>query len=80
VGQVVAQAVSRIHSLDNAKLIRELHRDTFDSVQGPVKFNATGQNVAAQAYLFQWQNGILLPVFPAAAAAATPEFPKPPWS
>lgn len=80
VGQVVAQAVIKIHSLDNAKLIAELHSgDTFKSVQGPVRFDPTGQNVAAQAYLFQWQHGTLLPVFPAAQAKAKPEYPKPNW-
>jgi hypothetical protein len=48
-------------------------------VQGPVKFDATGQNVAAQAYLLQWQKGSVIPVYPASAARARPEFPKPPW-
>lgn len=81
VGQVVAQAVTKINSLDNAKLIAELHSgDTFQSVQGDVKFDATGQNVAALAYLFQWQKGSLVPVYPAnAQGAVAPEFPKPNW-
>jgi branched-chain amino acid transport system substrate-binding protein len=79
VGQVVAQAVTRLHSLDNARLIEALHTGTFDSVQGPVGFDSSGQNVRAQAYLFQWQNGIFLPVFPESAAAADPEFPKVRW-
>ncbi len=81
VGQVVEQAVTKINSLDNAKLIAELHSgDTFNSVQGDVKFDSTGQNVAALAYLFQWQNGSLVPIFPAnAAGAVQPEFPKPNW-
>ena len=79
VGQVMAQAVTAIHSLDNTKLINELHSGTFDSVQGKVKFDSTGQNTAAQAFLFQWQNGSLIPVFPADQAKAPPEFPKPNW-
>jgi branched-chain amino acid transport system substrate-binding protein len=81
VGQVVAQAVTKNNSLDNAKLITELHSgDTFKSVQGDVKFDSTGQNVAALAYLFQWKNGSLVPIFPAdAAGAVAPEFPKPNW-
>jgi branched-chain amino acid transport system substrate-binding protein len=78
VGQVVAQAITKIKSFDNAKLIAELHsNDIFQSVQGPVKFDATGQNTAAQAYLFQWQKGAFIPVFPKSAATAAPEFPKP---
>ncbi len=79
VGQVVAQAVQKNQSLDNAKLIAELHSgDTFQTVQGPVKFDATGQNVAATAYLFQWQNGNYVAVYPPSAkGAVAPEFPKP---
>jgi branched-chain amino acid transport system substrate-binding protein len=79
VGQVMQQAVTKNHSLDNTKLIQELHSDTFNSVQGPVKFDSTGQNTAAIAYLFQWQNGNLIPVYPANVATASPEFPKPNW-
>ncbi|HEX8994490.1 MAG TPA: amino acid ABC transporter substrate-binding protein [Ktedonobacterales bacterium] len=79
VGQVVAQAVTQNNSLDQTKLIATLHSGTFQSVQGPVKFDSTGQNTQAQAYLFQWQNGQLIPVFPANVASASPEFPKPNW-
>ncbi len=81
VGQVVAQVVTKNNSLDNGKLIAELHSgDTFQSVQGDVKFDSTGQNVAALAYLFQWQKGALVPVFPQSAqGAVAPEFPKPNW-
>ena len=81
VGQVIAQAVTKNNSLDQAKLIAELHSgDTFQTVQGDVKFNSTGQNTAALAYLFQWQNGSLVPIYPVSAAGAVaPEFPKPNW-
>ncbi len=77
VGQVVAQAITKIKSLDQTKFIAELHSNaTFQSVQGPVKFDNTGQNVMARAYLFQWQKGALVPVYPV-STAAKPEFPKP---
>jgi branched-chain amino acid transport system substrate-binding protein len=79
VGQVIAQAVTQNNSLDQTKLIATLHSGTFTSVQGPVKFDNTGQNTQAQAYLFQWQNGQLIPVFPANVATASPEFPKANW-
>src|SRR2546423_7737506 len=60
VGQVVQQAVTKIGTLDNQKLIAELHSGaTYTTIQGPVKFDSTGQNTAATAYLFQWQNGSL---------------------
>ncbi len=78
VGQVVAQAVTNIKSFNNTKLIAELHSNTtFHCVQGPVKFDATGQNILAQAYLSQWQKGVLIPVYPISSSSARPEFPKP---
>ena len=80
VGQVVQQAATKINSIDNSKLIAELHSSvTYDSVQGPVKFDDTGQNTAATAYLFQWQKGNLVPVYPANVASAEPAYPKPNW-
>jgi branched-chain amino acid transport system substrate-binding protein len=80
VGQVVQQAVTKIGSLDNQKLIAALHSGaTYTTVQGPVKFDSTGQNTAATAYLFQWQNGSLVPVYPTNVASAQPMYPKPNW-
>ncbi len=77
--QVLTQAANKIHSIDNAKLIQELRSDSFDTLQGPVKFTPDGQNSTAVAFLFQWQNGNLIPVYPQDHAQANPEFPKPPW-
>ncbi len=80
VGQVVQQAVEKNQSLDNAKLIAELHSgDTFTTVEGPVKFDDVGQNILAVALLFQWQGGKFIPVYPAASAVAAPEYPKMDW-
>ncbi len=80
VGQVIDQAVTKNNSLDQTKLMQTLHSATFDSVQGTVKFDSSGQNTSATAYLFQWQAGQLIPVFPTSAAnGATPEFPKKTW-
>ncbi len=81
VGQVLQQVVSKINSTDNAKILAELHAgDTFQTVQGPVKFDPTGQNVAATAYLFQWQSGNFVAVYPPDAANAVKlEFPKTQW-
>jgi branched-chain amino acid transport system substrate-binding protein len=78
-GQVLEQAVDKIQSIDNAKLIDELHADSFSTLQGPVKFASDGQNTVAVPYLFQWQNGQLLVVYPSNAAQENPEFPKHPW-
>ena len=80
VGQVFQQAATKINSINNTKLIAELHSgDTFQSVQGDVKFDATGQNTLGTGYLFQWQKGSLISVYPASQASATPEYPKPNW-
>ena len=79
VGQVVAQAVTQNKSLDQSKLIATLHSGTFTSVQGPVQFDNTGQNTKLQAYLFQWQNGQFIPVYPASVASAPVQFPKSNW-
>jgi hypothetical protein len=60
-------------------LIQELHTDTFNTLQGPVKFASDGENSVAVAFLFQWQNGQLIVVYPNNAAQENPEFPKHSW-
>ncbi len=81
VGQVLAQAVQATHSLDNQKLIKYMHSGvTFDSVQGPVKFDAVGENTAQKTLTFQWQNGTLVQSIPVATVGAhAPIYPKPSW-
>ena len=80
VGQVLEQALAQTQSLDNQKLINVLRNGTFQSLQGPVAFDNTGQNKLAVAYLFQWQKGSLIPVFPQEQAAGNVEYPKPNWA
>jgi branched-chain amino acid transport system substrate-binding protein len=81
VGQAVAQAVAATHSLDNAKIISYLHSGvTLNTVQGPVKFDAKGENGAAAAFVFQWQNGQQVQVLPVGATGSKPPtYPKPNW-
>jgi len=79
VGQVLQQAVNKIKSIDNTKLIAELHSDTFQTVQGPAKFNDQGENISSVTAIFQWQKGSVVPVLPQDQAVNTPEFPKPSW-
>jgi branched-chain amino acid transport system substrate-binding protein len=80
VGQVLQQALAQTQSLDNQKLITVLRNGTFQSLQGPVAFDSTGQNKLAVAYLFQWQHGNLIPVFPQEQASGNVEYPKPNWT
>jgi len=76
VAQVLEQAVTNIHSIDNTKLIAELHSGTYQTVQGPAKFADNGENTLSVPYLWQWQKGQFITVYPANGAQATPEFPK----
>jgi len=81
VGQVIQQAIAKIKSLDQTKLIAELHKDTFTTVQGPVKFDSIGQNIVIETFLFQWQGGHLVPIFPLSSGSnfKPPEYPRPAW-
>ena len=73
VGQVLEQAVNKIQSIDNAKLIALLHSGVvLNTVQGSVQFDEAGQNSLAIAYLFQWQEGQFLPVYPSSVAVQNP--------
>jgi branched-chain amino acid transport system substrate-binding protein len=57
VGQVTAAAIKATGGTDNTKIIQYLHSGvTLQSVQGPVQFNSLGENVAAVAFVFQWQD------------------------
>jgi branched-chain amino acid transport system substrate-binding protein len=82
VGEVVDQAVTHNKSVSNAALISYLHSGvTLQSVQGPVRFNALGQNLVATAFIFQWQNGKFVQVLPVSAAGSVKIiYPKPHWA
>lgn len=81
VGQVVAEAVNATHSLANQKLLSYLHSGvTFDSVQGPVKFDSLGENTAQKPLTFQWQNATLVQTLPVATPGSSPPLStKPAW-
>lgn len=78
VGQVVEEAAGKANSVDNAKLISTLHSGTYQTIQGPMAFDKTGQPNGA-SFLVQWQGGQTVPVYPTSVAVAKPEFPKPSW-
>ncbi len=82
VGQVIAQAVAATRGTDNAKIISYLHSGApLSTVQGPVKFDALGENGAAAAFVFQWQHGSFSQVLPGGAAGSVPILAtKPPWT
>src|SRR5579859_756436 len=74
VGQVTQQAVEKVGSIDRNKLLNELRNDTFSTVQGTARFDQYGENTQGLAYLFQWQNKVLIPVYPLSVAVENPEF------
>jgi branched-chain amino acid transport system substrate-binding protein len=81
VGEVMEQAIEATGGTDNAKIIQYLHSDvTLKTVQGPVKFDALGENGAAAAFIFQWQRGSFNQVLPAPPGASLITTTKPPWS
>ncbi len=77
-GQVLQQAIESNNSIDNSKLIAKLRSGAaFNTVQGTAQFNSIGENIQALAYMFQWQKGQFIPVYPLSVAAENPEYPKP---
>ena len=80
-GQVLTQAIDHVKNTSNSALESYLHSGaTFQSVQGPVKFIADGENGAATPFVFQWQNGTLEDVLPTGVGTTKPVMAvKPAW-
>jgi branched-chain amino acid transport system substrate-binding protein len=84
VGQVVEQAIKATGGVNNAAIIKYLHSGvTLQTVQGSVQFNSLGENGAAAAFVFQWQNSgtkfdQVLPASDPASVAITAT--KPAWT
>lgn len=80
VGQVVEQAARKANSIDNKALIDALHSGTYQTIQGPMSFDAVGKpHSPVGVYIEQWQHGQAIFVYPASVATAQPEYPKPNW-
>jgi branched-chain amino acid transport system substrate-binding protein len=82
VGETLAAAVNATKSLSNPKVISYLHSGvTVQTVQGPAKFNAVGENIVASHFIFQWQHGAkFVQVLPTSAQGSVAIVnPKPPW-
>jgi|HubBroStandDraft_6_1064221.scaffolds.fasta_scaffold52669_2 branched-chain amino acid transport system substrate-binding protein len=80
-GEVLADAVTADKNLSNAKIINYLHSGvTLQTVQGKVKFQPDGENLAGQAFIFQWQNnGQFIPVLGPDTGTHGPVASKPPF-
>jgi branched-chain amino acid transport system substrate-binding protein len=82
VGQITAAAATATKGTDNKKIIAYWHSGvTIPTVQGPVKFNSSGQNTVAQKFIFQWQKGgNFAQVLPSSASGSVSVInPKPNW-
>ena len=78
VGQVLQQAIENTQSIDNAKLIADMHSATYKTVVGPLSFDELGQPKGSFMVL-QWQGGKSVIVAPDYAQQAAPVWPKPAW-
>jgi branched-chain amino acid transport system substrate-binding protein len=79
VGQVLQQAVENIDSIENAALIEQLHRGTYDTIVGSLSFDETGAPQGSYM-LLQWQGDNFVIVGPSDRAEVDPlPTPKPVW-
>jgi branched-chain amino acid transport system substrate-binding protein len=78
VGQVMQQAIESAKTIDNKALIATLHKLTFKTVQGTIKFAKNGEPQGTLA-LGQWTQGNWTLVYPPGQALAKPVYPKPAW-
>jgi branched-chain amino acid transport system substrate-binding protein len=55
--QVFADAAGKAGSTDLERLERELHADTFQTVFGPITFDAKGDNARYEFRMYRWHDG-----------------------
>ncbi len=74
--QILEQAVTQANSLDDTTLTNILHASTFNTIQGPVRFDEDGANTIGVPNLFQWRQGKFLLVYPFNNAQLNPQYPR----
>jgi branched-chain amino acid transport system substrate-binding protein len=77
-GQVLQLGVAKTHSLDNGKIISALHKGSWPTVEGVLRWNSIGEPQGSDL-LVEWVHGKLYPVYPKKIALHAPFAPKPPW-
>jgi branched-chain amino acid transport system substrate-binding protein len=78
VGQLLQEVVKKTGTIDNKTIISTLHKGTWPTIEGNLKWDANGQPNGGDL-LVEWVHGKLLPVFPKSFAVAKPFSPKPAW-
>jgi branched-chain amino acid transport system substrate-binding protein len=76
--QVIEQAIEKVGSLDRAKIRDVIAKETFTTVNGPVKF-VNQSNIYFPGEAGQWQKGEYEIVGPKDKRTANPIYPKPKW-
>ncbi|HKW80292.1 MAG TPA: amino acid ABC transporter substrate-binding protein [Casimicrobiaceae bacterium] len=72
-------AFQRANSLDPEKVREALTKTDFTTFYGPIKFDATGKNIAKSMVLYQVQDGKFKVVAPSKWASSKIIYPAPPW-
>jgi branched-chain amino acid transport system substrate-binding protein len=83
--QTLQAAVEATGGTVQSKLISWLHKNTVQTVLGPVSFSAVGENTKESAVIFQWQPGPggtpqFVQVLPTKSAASVTPIFKSPWT
>jgi len=77
-GQLLEAVAKKTHSIDNKTIISALHKGTWRTVEGNLRWNSIGEPQGSDL-LVEWINGKLYPVFPKSVALHKPLVPKPAW-
>ena len=78
VGQLVEAVAHKTGKVDNATLISTLHSGSWPTLLGNLSWDSSGAP-QGEFNIVQWQQGKLVPIYPASAAKATAVVPKPNW-
>jgi branched-chain amino acid transport system substrate-binding protein len=78
VGQLIQAVAAKTKSVDNATIIKTLHKGVWPTIEGNLSWDANGSPKGDDS-LVEWVGGKLLPVYPAAVARHAPTIPKPAW-
>ncbi|MDX6618661.1 MAG: branched-chain amino acid transport system substrate-binding protein [Gaiellales bacterium] len=78
VGQLIQAVAAKTHSVDNATIIKSLHKGVWQTIEGSLSWDANGSPKGNDS-LVEWVGGKLVPVYPANVARHVPTIPKPDW-
>jgi branched-chain amino acid transport system substrate-binding protein len=68
---VAELAIRKVGAVDNKKIVAALHKGTWNTVEGPLRWNAIGEP-QGEDLLVQWVNRKLVPVYPKRIALHAP--------